>query len=107
MILLEQHQCRPIDLLLPKLICIHATSGKSPNEIIHILNLQQTQHSLQLPISTTLQQNKPKTNGHVQLTTSKSIPGLPFPGRPGIPVIFLSRIPENGSAAFPAKKGTV
>ena len=35
------------------------------------------------------------------------IPGRPFPGRPGIPVIFRSRIPGNGAASFPAKTGTV
>ena len=35
------------------------------------------------------------------------IPGRPFPGRPGIPAIFRSRIPGNGAASFPAKTGTV
>ena len=35
------------------------------------------------------------------------IPGRPFPGRPGIPVILRSRIPGNGAASFPAKTGTV
>jgi len=35
------------------------------------------------------------------------IPGLPFPGRPGIPVIIRSRIPGNRTASFPAKTGTV
>ena len=35
------------------------------------------------------------------------IPGLPFPGCLGIPVIFHSRIPGNRSASFPVKTGTV
>ena len=30
-----------------------------------------------------------------------------IPGRPGIPVIFRSRIPGNGAASFPAKTGMV
>jgi len=35
------------------------------------------------------------------------IPGLPFPGRLGIPVIIRSRIPGNRTASFLAKTGTV
>ena len=30
-----------------------------------------------------------------------------IPGHPGIPVIFHSQIPGNGTASFPAKTGTV
>ena len=35
------------------------------------------------------------------------IPGLPFPRRPGIPVIFHFRIPGNGTTSFPWKTEAV
>ena len=35
------------------------------------------------------------------------IPGLPFPGCPGMPAIFHSRIPRNGTTSSPWKMGTV
>ena len=34
-----------------------------------------------------------------------SVPGLPFPGCPGFPDFFHSRIPGNGNASFPEKSG--
>ena len=39
------------------------------------------------------------------IRTRVCILGLPFPGRLGIPVIFCSRIPGNGTTLFPSKTG--
>jgi len=41
----------------------------------------------------------------VQVVYRISIPGLPFPGRPGFPDFFHSRIPGNENASFPEKSG--
>jgi len=41
------------------------------------------------------------------IVTRVWIPGLPFPGRLRIPVIFRSRIPGNGIMSFPWKTGTM
>ena len=53
------------------------------------------------------QVNASSLNHSQQAGTRVWIPGLPFPGRPGIPVIFRSRIPGNVITSFPWKTGTV
>ena len=42
---------------------------------------------------------------YINYTTRVSIPGRPFPGRPGFPEFFHSRFPGNGIARFPEKTG--
>lgn len=39
MVLFQQHQCLAINLLLPKLVCIHSTAGQSTYEVVHLLHL--------------------------------------------------------------------